>query len=476
MEKSDESGQNENEPAPKRPSARRVTTDVESPATESTGKVPKRVHARRPVPTRAPAAGSTEPQSSAPAASSARSQARRTARVSSLPPSHSTAPSADGNAVQSESAACAPQWLAPAPAADTEQGASQAPAADVPGTPEQETGAAQIEVAPLVAARSAECEPIAGADRDVLQAEVVQHEMTATQWPDRVVEGRPESVALAHLKQHGLVSEARAQTALVRDELASAELADDFGLDADYESKVLPWLEKLCKHYVRVELRGANNLPSHGRALLVANHSRAPLWDGIILRTALRLQRETARQPRWLVDDHQYHAPFLGTFVNRLGAVRACQENAERLLSREELVAVFPEGAKAAERRYEDRHRLLRFGRGGYVKLALRTGTPIFPVAIVARDHEHATWRNRLGSASRLLGAPLVALGPRWPHFGFLGAPPWASQIRITIGEPVREITRQDAFATRDDGLVHELNECVRGAVQQLVNTSLLQA
>jgi 1-acyl-sn-glycerol-3-phosphate acyltransferase len=255
--------------------------------------------------------------------------------------------------------------------------------------------------------------------------------------------------------------------------LARTDLSDDFGLDADYEARLRPWLESLCRRYFRVEVRGAQNVPSHGRALLVANHSRSLLWDGLILRTALRLHHDRGREARWLVDDQQYHAPFLGTFINRLGAVRACQENAERLLRREELVAVFPEGAKAAEKPYEERYRLHRFGRGGYVKLALRTGAPVLPVAIVATVPAERNWLDHLGSASRMLGAPLFALRPSLPRLGQLGVPPLATHVRIIIGEPVREIARQDVEATRDDGLVHELNEFVRGAVQTMVDENL---
>jgi 1-acyl-sn-glycerol-3-phosphate acyltransferase len=222
-------------------------------------------------------------------------------------------------------------------------------------------------------------------------------------------------------------------------------------------------------------VRGIERIPADGRALLVANHTRAPLWDGIILRTALRLHHATHRCPRWLVDDRQYHAPFLGTFVNRLGAVRACQENAERLLRGDELVAVFPEGANGANRRYEDRHRLQRFGRGGFVKLALRTATPVIPVAIVTCDHILPAWHSRLNSASRALRAPLTAFAAGRSPLGLLSVPPITSPVRITIGEPVGEIARhrQDARATEDDGLIHELNECVRGAVQELVNATL---
>jgi 1-acyl-sn-glycerol-3-phosphate acyltransferase len=446
MEKSEENTQND--PAPKRPSARRVANESEPPTADPNSKAPKRVHVRRPAPaTRAPADGSSsEPQSTSASArfvSLPRTHGRRSGtRASSLPPAADVETIAAVHAL--DVAAAALPLAEPALVGDRES--------QVFVVGPAETSFWKIAEEDAVPSEEHEVED---AERE---SSVPPTSTRPSEPPPRaaLVRARAGRSELAH----GVHAEAFAQP---------IDLGDDFGLDADYEIKVQPWLEKLCTHYVHVELRGAHNLPEQGRVLLVANHSRAPLWDGIIFRTALCLQHAT-RKPRWLVDDVQYHAPFLGTFVNRLGAVRACQENAERLLTREELVVVFPEGAKAAERRYEDRHRLLRFGRGGYVKLALRTGTPVIPVAIVSREVRDARWRQRLSSASRAVSAPLFALGPR---FGVLGVPPLASQIRITIGEPVREIARQDVLATRDDGLVHELNECVRGAVQQLVNTSL---
>ena len=82
---------------------------------------------------------------------------------------------------------------------------------------------------------------------------------------------------------------------------------------------------------------------------------------------------------RPLVEDFVFHFPYLGTFMNRLGGVRACPENAERLLGREQLVAVFPEGVKGIGKLYRERYQLQRFGRGGFIKLALRTGAPHRP-------------------------------------------------------------------------------------------------
>jgi 1-acyl-sn-glycerol-3-phosphate acyltransferase len=88
------------------------------------------------------------------------------------------------------------------------------------------------------------------------------------------------------------------------------------------------------------------------------------------------------RSARPLVEDTVFHLPFLGPIMNRIGGVRADPENAERLLMKDELVAVFPEGEKGMGKLWKDRYRLQRFGRGGFVKLALRTNAPIIPVAV----------------------------------------------------------------------------------------------
>ncbi|HEX4353683.1 MAG TPA: 1-acyl-sn-glycerol-3-phosphate acyltransferase, partial [Polyangiales bacterium] len=109
-----------------------------------------------------------------------------------------------------------------------------------------------------------------------------------------------------------------------------AELVDEFGLDAHYEAKMRPFFEAMCRNYLHLQVSGAQHIPERGRALLVSNHSRSLAWDGILLRTVLRLNHPNQREARWLVEDDQFHAPFLGTFISRVGAVRACQENAER--------------------------------------------------------------------------------------------------------------------------------------------------
>ena len=164
-----------------------------------------------------------------------------------------------------------------------------------------------------------------------------------------------------------------------------SDVVDEFGRDPLVSAKVEPLLELLFSKWFRVSVDGDQHLPETGRGLLVANHSGTLPYDGAMLMHAVRRHSASRRDVRPLVEDFVFHFPYLGTFINRIGGVRACQENAERLLHDDELVAVFPEGIKGVGKLWKERYRLQRFGRGGFVKLALRTGAPIIPTAVIGR-------------------------------------------------------------------------------------------
>src|SRR5204863_9369423 len=165
-----------------------------------------------------------------------------------------------------------------------------------------------------------------------------------------------------------------------------SEEVDEFGLDPVYERRLRPFIDSLYKYYFRVETKGIERVPDEGRCILVANHSGVLPYDGIVLRAAMRMEHPRARELRWLAEDFIFYLPFLGAFMNRIGAVRACQENAERLLREERLVGVFPEGVKGIGKLYRDRYKLQRFGRGGIIRLCLRTCTPIVPCAGIGAE------------------------------------------------------------------------------------------
>jgi 1-acyl-sn-glycerol-3-phosphate acyltransferase len=243
---------------------------------------------------------------------------------------------------------------------------------------------------------------------------------------------------------------------------------DDFGFDPHVDEKVRPLLEGLCKRYFRVEVVGIENLPQDGRALLVANRSGALPWDGLVLRTALRAQRADLAPLRWLSEDSVIHYPFMGVLMNRLGAVRACPENAERLLAQNRLVAVFPEGAQGSRKLFRDRYRLQRFGRGGYVKLALKFEVPIIPTAIIGGEETNPVLgRSRL--LGKLLGSESLPLTPTFPWLGPAGLLPAPVKWRIVIGEPI-DLSGHGAKSADDALIVHRLNEQIRSSLQALVD------
>ncbi|HEX5658072.1 MAG TPA: lysophospholipid acyltransferase family protein [Polyangiales bacterium] len=249
----------------------------------------------------------------------------------------------------------------------------------------------------------------------------------------------------------------------------SAEV-DDFGFDPHVDEKLRPVLDLVSQKYFRVELVGAENLPAVGRALMVANRGGTLPWDGLVLRSALRNARPELSPVRWLAEDSVIHYPFMGVVMNRLGAVRACPENAERLLSQDRLVAVFPEGAQGSRKLFRDRYRLQRFGRGGYVKLALKLGVPIFPTAIIgAEDTNPVLHRSRL--LGRFFGSDTVPITATFPWFGLAGLLPAPVRWRIAIGEPI-DLSSYGPDAADDALVVHRLNEQIRASLQALVDDS----
>jgi 1-acyl-sn-glycerol-3-phosphate acyltransferase len=243
---------------------------------------------------------------------------------------------------------------------------------------------------------------------------------------------------------------------------------DEYGLDPHAEERARPWLELLCTRYFRLDLEGASRIPAEGRALLVANRAGSVPWDGLMLHTALRMQRPELQPVRWLCEDSVIHYPFLGVFMNRLGAVRACPENAERLLNQDRLVAVFPEGAQGSHKLFKDRYRLQRFGRGGYVKLALKLGAPILPTAIIGAEETNPLLA-RIRLFGRASGDEFLPITPTFPWLGPAGLFPAPVKWRVIIGEPV-DLSAYGPEAAEDALVVHRLNEQIRSILQALLD------
>lgn len=252
---------------------------------------------------------------------------------------------------------------------------------------------------------------------------------------------------------------------------AHVEEVDDFGLAPDFEQRLRPLLKFLFRHYFRVETKGIDNIPSEGRAVVVANHSGTLPLDGVILRQALREHHPAARDLRWLAEDFVFYLPFIGVALNRIGAVRACQENAQRLLAKDHLIAVFPEGTKGIKKLYRQRYQLQRFGRGGYIRLCLRTQSPLIPCAIVGGE-ETNPMLYRLDNISRLFGLQYLPVTPTFPWLGPLGLVPAPTKWRISFGEPIA-LDGYGPEAADDHVLIGRLSERVRASISSMLEGSL---
>ena len=251
-----------------------------------------------------------------------------------------------------------------------------------------------------------------------------------------------------------------------------SDVVDEFGRDPVSSARFEPILDFLYRKYFRVEASGLDNVPDSGRGLLVANHSGTLPYDGAVVMYALRSDHSARRDVRPLVEDFVFHFPYLGTLINRLGGVRACQQNAERLLDADQLVAVFPEGIKGIGKLYRDRYKLQRFGRGGFIKLALRTGAPLVPVAIVGAEETHPML-TRVTWFAKSVGIPYVPITPTFPLLGPLGLLPLPSKWYVRFGSPIDLTADYGPEAATDRILVNKLAETVRSQIQTMVDEIL---
>jgi 1-acyl-sn-glycerol-3-phosphate acyltransferase len=245
----------------------------------------------------------------------------------------------------------------------------------------------------------------------------------------------------------------------------SAEV-DEFGLDPLSTARARRWLEWLCESWWRVEVSGLEEVPVDEPVLFVANHSGLLPYDGLVI--AHLVERETLRRPRFLVADWLVTLPFAQPWLARVGGVRACRENAHRLLKKGHSVIAFPEGVKGAAKVFADRYRLKRFGRGGVVRVALEAGVPIVPVAVVGAEEAHPILF-KLTTAARAVGLPFVPVTPTFPLLGPLGLLPLPAKWHVRFGAPLAT-DRIGPDAAKDEVLVSRMTEELRGQIQGMVD------
>jgi 1-acyl-sn-glycerol-3-phosphate acyltransferase len=189
--------------------------------------------------------------------------------------------------------------------------------------------------------------------------------------------------------------------------------------------------------------------------------------------TMVSIRDATGRFLRPLGADLVFKLPFVGGLGRKGGATLACTEDVERMLQGGELVGVWPEGFNGLGKPYAERYKLQRFGRGGFVSAAMRTGVPIVPLSVVGAEEIYPLVGN-VASLARLLGLPYIPITPFFPLLGPLGLVPLPSKWLIEFGEPIRTDS-YDKGAADDPMLVFNVTDQVRETIQQTLYSLLLQ-
>ncbi len=252
-----------------------------------------------------------------------------------------------------------------------------------------------------------------------------------------------------------------------------ASSVDDFGRNEEYIERLRPLADFLFYRYWRIEVEGLENVPSAGPGLLIANHSGFLPFDAWMVQYAVQELHPSGRPVRFLLEEWFTKLPFLSYVLTRLGMVRGSQDNARRLVDAGELVGSFPEGLKGVAKPFRDRYHLARFGRGGTVRLAMKTGAPVIPVAVLGAEETYPILFTS-GFIANALRVPYFPFTPLFPWLGPLGVLPLPSKWYIRFGETF-DLGDFSSRSWEDDILVNTLNEELRATIQNMVSDLVQQ-
>jgi 1-acyl-sn-glycerol-3-phosphate acyltransferase len=260
--------------------------------------------------------------------------------------------------------------------------------------------------------------------------------------------------------------------AFLRRRVAGDYTVDEYGFDREVTERFfMAAMRPIAEKWFRIEVRGVENIPTEGGALVVSNHSGTIPVD--CLMTMVSIHDATGRFLRPLGADLVFKLPVVGGLARKGGATLACTEDVERMLQGGELVGVWPEGFKGLGKPYAERYKLQRFGRGGFVSAAIRTGVPIVPLSVVGAEEIYPLV-GYIASLARLLGLPYIPITPFFPLLGPLGLVPLPSKWLIEFGEPIRTDS-YDKAAADDPMLVFNVTDQVRETIQQTLYSLLMQ-
>jgi 1-acyl-sn-glycerol-3-phosphate acyltransferase len=242
---------------------------------------------------------------------------------------------------------------------------------------------------------------------------------------------------------------------------------DSFGYSPSYVKQVVPVATLLYRHYFRTKVYGIEHIPNTGRVMLIANHSGQLPVDAAVIALSTLLDAQEPRMVRSMVERWVPTLPFASVFLSRCGQVLGTPENCRVLLDQDELLLVFPEGAKGISKTYDKRYQLQRFGHG-FMRLALEKNTPIVPVAVIGAEEQAPSLYNWKWLAKQM-GAPALPITPFFPWLGPLGLLPLPVRYHLHFGEPIHF----EGDANDDEGTIGRMVKQVKNRIRDLIHTGL---
>ena len=228
------------------------------------------------------------------------------------------------------------------------------------------------------------------------------------------------------------------RTAAAEEELPNPRLSDvdEWGRSERTRALARRVYDPLYRYWFRAEWEGLEKIPTDGGALLVANHAAAIPSDAPAIMHGIETE---LHRPVYGLAEHLFKAmPVVGTLWSRTGGVAAHPENAYRLLrEQQQLALVFPEGSKGPGKLYRERYRLRRFGRGGFVEIAMRAGVPVVPIAVVGAEESMPTLF-KSATLAKALGIPYMPITANMLLFGPLGSVLYfPAKFKLRVLDPV---------------------------------------
>ena len=242
---------------------------------------------------------------------------------------------------------------------------------------------------------------------------------------------------------------------------------DEWGRSERVRSFIRTVYEPMYSKWFRVEWEHFDRIPAEGGGLLVANHAGAVPSDAPVIMHGI--ESRLGRPVFGMADYFFRTVPFIGTMWSRSGGVAARPENAERLLGEQgQLALVFPEGSKGPSKSFSERYHLRRFGRGGFVEIAMRSGTPVIPLAVVGSE-EAMPVLFKVPALAKMLGTPYFPVTANLLAMGPLGiVVPFPAKIKISVLEPIT-FDVEPGLERYPRSLVLEQADRVRELIQEQV-------